>query len=95
MMQFNDSMYMEKLDLGEAIDIKKFKSDFETWQTTVLNGLRDFKDELNSFGSDIKFGQDVTDALGGDEFVESLNKMAIATGMSAEQMNSMLSSIGV
>ena len=93
MIQFNDSMYGAKLD--EIIDIEQFKSDFETWQKTVLDGLSKFKNELNNFGTNIKFGQDVTEALGGDKFVEALNQMAVATGMSAEQMNSMLSSIGV
>ena len=89
MIQFNENMY------GANYDNVFDEDTFNTWRGHILEGLKNLKEELNNFGSSITFGDDVYEKLGGDKFVTSLNEMAMATGMSVEQMNSMLNSMGV
>ena len=64
---------------------------FNQAKDTVIGGLENLQANLDSVG----FGENVYDQLGGADWVNALNEMAAATGMSVEQMNSMLNSMGV
>ena len=57
---------------------------------TVRNGIQQLQDDWNN----IKIGENVLDKLGTD-WVSALNEMAIATGMSVDEMNSLLNELGV
>jgi hypothetical protein len=72
---------------GQLID----ENQFNGWRDTVLAGITSLQDALNNVG----IGDNVYEQLGGADWVNALNEMAIATGMSVEQMNSMLNSMGV
>ena len=65
--------------------------DFKTAKDTVIQGIQDLQTQITN-GS-IAVG----DSIGsmGTTWAESLNEMAMATGMSVEEMNSLLSSMGV
>jgi hypothetical protein len=84
MMQFQQGMQNAT---GELID----QSQFDTWKTTVLSGITELQNSLDGIG----LGDNVYVKLGGDNWVAALNEMAIATGMSVDQMNSLLNSMGV
>ena len=64
---------------------------FGAWQTTLLNGITNVQHALDG----LNIGDNVYEKLGGDDWVTALNEMATATGMSVEQMNSLLNSMGV
>ena len=63
---------------------------FDEFQSIVQQGIAELQQQLGS----LSIGSDVTGQLG-DQWIAALNEMALATNMSVEQMNSMLSSMGV
>ena len=63
---------------------------FEPYIQTVKNGIQQLQDNWNN----IEIGTDVFETLG-DGWVDALNKMARATGMSVDEMNSLLNELGV
>lgn len=65
--------------------------EFENWKSTVLSGI----DELQTSLDDLSIGDNVFDKLGGNDWVEALNQMALTTQMSVDEMNSLLNSMGV
>ena len=69
---------------GEVITIDLDEQRFLSDRDIVLQGI-----------NDIKNGVITADQAMSDEWVAALNRMALATGMSVEQMNSMLGSLGV
>ena len=69
---------------GEVITIDLDEQRFLDDRDIVLQGI-----------NDIKNGVITADQAMSDEWVAALNRMALATGMSVEQMNSMLGSLGV
>ena len=71
---------ISKIDLSDVLNADKFDAD----KDLVLQGITDIKNGL------ITEGQGMT-----DEWVAALNRMAITTGMSVEQMNGLLGSLGV
>lgn len=64
---------------------------FNTNKDIVISGLEELQNNLDNIG----FGENVYDQLGGEEWVNALNEMAMATGMSVDQMNALLNSMGV
>ena len=64
---------------------------FDTWKNTVMSGITELQNSLDG----LTLGDNVYEKLGGDNWVAALNEMAIATGMSVDQMNSLLNSMGV
>ena len=84
MMNFQEGMTNAN---GELIDM----SQFTTWKDTVMSGITELQNSLDGIG----MGDNVYEKLGGENWVAALNEMAIATGMSVEQMNSLLNSMGV
>lgn len=84
MMQFQEGM----TDIsGNLIDTNQF----QTWKDTLSSGLDNLQSQLSS----LSVGDDVYAQLGGDDWVNALNQMAVATGMSVQEMNDMLNSMGV
>ena len=69
---------------GEVPDIKLNTEQFDADKQIVLNGINDIKNGLVIAG----------EAMNG-EWVAALNRMALATGMSVEEMNGLLGSMGV
>ena len=69
-------------------------ADFENAKNTVLQGIDDITNHLPQL---LDGSMSIQDAMGGtaDSWVESLNQMAIATGMSVDQMNGLLNQLGV
>lgn len=65
--------------------------EFENWKSTVLSGI----DELQTSLDDLSIGDNIFDKLGGNDWVEALNQMALTTQMSVDEMNSLLNSMGV
>lgn len=72
--------------LGSNIDATQF----ESYKNTVLTGIDQLKGKLG----ELQVGQDVTSILGSN-WVDALNQMALATGMSVDQMNGLLGQLGV
>lgn len=72
---------------GDLISLE----DFQGWKDTVLSGITSLQENLNNIG----VGSNVYEQLGGDNWVAALNQMAIATGMSVDEMNSLLNELGV
>lgn len=64
---------------------------FDGWKNTVMSGITELQNSLNS----LSVGDDIYEKLGGDDWVSALNEMAAATGMSVDEMNSLLNSMGV
>ena len=67
---------------------------FENIKNSVLDGLTAIHDNLKALTDGT---MTLDEALGGsaDSWIKSLNDMALATGMSVEQMNAMLNQMGV
>lgn len=70
----------------DPINLDKFKSDKEI----VLSGIEDLHQKLKSLND----GDDVGNILG-QNWVDALNEMAIATGMSVEQMQAYLNELNI
>lgn len=71
---------ISEIDLSNVLNAKQFKAD----KDLVLQGITDIKNGLIAEGQSM-----------GDDWVAALNRMAIITGMSVEQMNGLLGSLGV
>lgn len=71
------------------------ETDFKGYKDKVLNGIQELSDGIEN--GTIKAGQNLTESIKGmgSEWIDSLNKMAAATGMSVEEMNSLLNELGV
>ena len=82
-MTFNEELAKS---LGSNIDA----SQFENYKNIVLSGI----DQLKSKLGELEVGQDVTSVLG-EDWINALNQMAMATGMSVDQMNGLLGQLGV
>lgn len=67
------------------------ESMFNTYKETVLEGIQAIQDNLDN----LQAGQSLEDVLNVEDWVTALNQMAIATGMSVDEMNGLLSEIGV
>lgn len=70
----------------DPINLDKFKSDKEI----VLSGIEDLHQKLKSLND----GDDVGNILG-QNWVDALNEMAMATGMSVEQMQAYLNELNI
>ena len=70
----------------DPINLDKFKSDKEI----ILSGIEDLHQKLKSLND----GDDVGNILG-QNWVDALNEMAIATGMSVEQMQAYLNELNI
>lgn len=95
-LQFNDSMLSMMSWTQEDMDIWGTpESKFNHYRDTVLAGITTLQGKLG----ELEAGASLADALGseeaGIEWVTALNEMAIATGMSVEEMNGLLNELGV
>lgn len=101
MSEFSKEVFQAELasqELSESDQVAfadKFAENFEANKQTVLNGIADLQKAIED--STIGIGDSLTEIGGvlGENWVESLNEMAKATGMSVEQMNSLLNELGV
>lgn len=87
--EFNESLVNSAAAAGmlsDGFDATKF----EEYKGIVMEGIQALEGELDNLAA----GQDVGNILG-ENWVDSLNEMAIATGMSVEDMNALLNKLGV
>ena len=96
-MEFNETMAGTALDEG-LFDTTGFDGAldaFEHYRGVVLDGITSLQEAIRN-GS-LEAGQNVADILDstGQSWVDSLNQMALATGMSVDEMNSLLNQLGV
>lgn len=76
---------------NEAFGANITTDTFEAAKQTVLDGINSIYNNLNGL---LDGSTNITDVLGND-WVTALNEMALATGMSVDQMNGLLSQLGV
>lgn len=87
--QFNEALVNSAIAAGDLSD--GFNADkFNEYQGIVMQGLENLKSKMGELAD----GQEVGDILG-ENWVEALNQMAIATGMSVDEMNGLLNKMGV
>lgn len=84
-MEFNEAF-------ADAVNIDE--GQFQAAQAEVVNGIQNIRDNLDQL---LAGTMSIDEAMGGssESWVESLNQMALATGMSVEQMNGLLNQLGV
>ena len=73
-------------------------SDFESAKQTVLSGLDELQTKLKENQNLVGQGLDAIlngGTEGANAWIQSMNEMALATGMSVEEMNSMLNEMGL
>lgn len=93
----------ENLDYSE--DVLELTDDNDSIVTNIIgdpvvfeetkNRILQTIDDLYSTASGYDIGQNLTDEGWAKQFIQDLNEMAAATGMTVEEMNSYLSQIGV
>lgn len=93
-MEFDASMAQSAVNAGlidQAFDLTAF----ENYKSEVLEGITALQTQLEN--GTIAAGQNITSLMDGtgESWVNSLNAMAMATGMGVEQMNSLLNQLGV
>ena len=89
-----DGGILSNLANGNQEVIDQYEEDFGILKNSVMG----FADQLKSEIGNLSMGQSLSDVLPQqdiDNFVNNLNAMAAQTGMSVEQMNSILNSMGV
>ena len=93
-MEFDASMAQSAANAGlidQAFDLTAF----ENYKSEVLEGITALQAQLES--GTIAAGQNITSLMDGtgESWVNSLNAMAMATGMGVQEMNSLLNQLGV
>lgn len=82
---------------GAAEQLQSFSEDMQTYFDNANLGMQALQDNIKALTDG---SMTLTEALASvdlneESWIESLNAMAVATGMSVEQMNSMLNQLGV
>lgn len=89
--EFADAMNKAAQEAGIDSPFEHLSRDFETNKSIVEQGINDLMNAVANgtakVGSSISFL--------GDDWISALNEMAIQTGMSVEEMNSLLNQMGV
>lgn len=93
-MEFNEAIVQSAIaggQLDSAFDLNAFNN----YKAEVLEGITALQEQITN--GTIAAGENITSLMDGTgaSWVESLNQMAIATGMSVEQMNALLNELGV
>lgn len=88
-LKFNDALSSLQLDDGQKITLTS--DEFNSEKEKVLAGITELQTAIQN--GTIKVGDSI-DSMDSD-WVESLNKMALATNMSVDKMNSLLNQMGV
>ena len=94
LMEFNETMAQNAINSG-YLDSAFNTDSFKTYKAEVMEGITALQTAIQD--GTVSAGQNITSLMDGtgSSWVESLNAMAMATGMSVEQMNSMLNQLGV
>lgn len=80
---------------GEMERLTLTANEFENYKNEVLEGITALTDAIAN--GTIQAGENITDLMDGtgESWINSLNEMAMATGMSVDEMNSLLNELGV
>ena len=97
-MEFKDGMVGVATALDEnGIEqhIKMTAEQFEGYKNDVLEGIQSLTNAIQN--GTLQAGEDITGLMDGTtgSWIKSLNEMAMATGMSVDEMNSLLNELGV
>lgn len=84
---YNDMVNKGKI-VGDVLDSDKFN----TAKTDVINGISEIQNNLNQL---LNGNLSLDDVIDTESFVSSLNTLALTTGMTVDEMNDTLNSIGV
>ena len=81
--------------LFDTSDFDSASDAFEGYRNEILEGVTALQDAIRN--GTLEAGENVTELMDGNgkTWVDSLNQMAIATGMSVDEMNSLLNQLGV
>ena len=93
-MEFNEA-FVQSAIAGGQLDSAFDLNAFNNYKAEVLEGITALQEQITN--GTIAAGENITSLMDGTgaSWVESLNQMAIATGMSVEQMNALLNELGV
>lgn len=93
-MEFNEA-FVQSAIAGGQLDSAFDLTAFNNYKAEVLEGITALQKQITN--GTIAAGENITSLMDGTgaSWVESLNQMAIATGMSVEQMNALLNELGV
>lgn len=103
--QIQDLEMLENFDFGKiydsaATDDQLYQGNlilFNNYKDTVLEGLNTLSDSIKA--NAVEVGDSLSDIFGNDElasdWVNKLNDLALATGMTVDEMNSLLGSVGM
>lgn len=96
--EFNQSLFdaMEAAEaFGEGVKFDDASAQFDAWKNEILEGVTALQDAVKN--GTLEAGDDVTSMMDGtgQSWVDSLNAMAIATGIGVDEMNSLLNQLGV
>ena len=94
MMEFDATMAQMAID-GGFLDSAFNLDSFNTYKAEVMEGITALQNAITN--GTVAAGDNIAGLMDGTgaSWVESLNAMAMATGMSVEQMNAMLNQLGV
>ena len=94
LMEFDATMAQTAIN-GGHLDSAFDLTAFNTYKSEVLEGITALQTAIQN--GTVTAGQNITGLMNGTgaSWVESLNAMAMATGMSVEEMNAMLNQLGV
>ena len=87
LMEFDESF-------ASALDKPISADEFLTYKQTVIDGIQDIRDNLDGLLDGSTILREVMDD-NGKGWVEALNQMSLATGMSVDTMNGLLNELGV
>lgn len=93
-MEFNEA-FVQSAIAGGQLDSAFDLNAFNNYKAEVLEGITALQEQITN--GTIAAGENITSLMDGTgaSWVDSLNQMAIATGMSVEQMNALLNELGV
>ena len=93
-MEFKDGMVAIETD-AQGKQLKLSSEQFEGYKNDVLEGITSLTEAIQN--GTVQAGEEITSLMNGTSgsWIDSLNEMAMATGMSVDEMNSLLNELGV
>ena len=92
-MNFKEGMLGFVESTGKTFELEE--SQFKDYKNEVLEGITSLTEAITN--GTLQAGEDITSLMDGtgQSWIKALNQMAYATGMSVEEMNSLLNELGV
>lgn len=92
-MNFKEGMLGFAESTGKTFELEE--SQFKDYKNEILEGITSLTEAITN--GTLQAGEDITSLMDGtgQSWIKALNQMAYATGMSVEEMNSLLNELGV